>query len=66
MTPGRRVANSTTEAVRERSGLGAWEPGRALRSLEERDPPLVRQDVDEGLGVCFWMSTYEAAEATED
>jgi hypothetical protein len=58
MAPGRRVANCTTEAIGERSELGAQEAGRALRSLEERDPALVRQDVDEGLGVRLWMSTH--------
>lgn len=66
MTPGSRVADCTTEAIGERSGMPAKEAGRTLRALERRGPPLVRQEVDEGLGVRFWMSTYEAAEAVEE
>lgn len=66
MAPGSRSINCTVQAVGHRAGLDIGEAARALRGLAGRDPPLVREDVDEGAGVRFYMSTYDAAEALDE
>jgi hypothetical protein len=38
----------------------------ALRKLETRRPQLAHPDVDATLGITFWRTTYDAADAVED
>jgi hypothetical protein len=64
MAPESRPANSTVEILAERTGLGD-RTGRVLRGLARRDPPLAMRLIDEGLGVQFWISTYDAADALD-
>ena len=65
MRPGWRVENRTLEAVAAAAHLESPDARKALRSLEHRSPPLARSDVDAVLGVQFWMSTPDAADAAE-
>jgi hypothetical protein len=66
MAPGTRVANSTADAIADRGELTAEDARGAIRSLLRREPPLVREEFDSGLGIRFYRTTYDAAEATED
>lgn len=66
MAPGARAENSTWDAITDRSKLDGETVHRTLRALEEREPALVRSEVDTGLNERIWRSTYEAAEALEE
>jgi DNA-binding MarR family transcriptional regulator len=67
MRHGADVQDCTPMALAQATRLDVREVSRALRTLERRDPPLVRSDVDLGLGgVRFYRSTYDAVEATEE
>jgi hypothetical protein len=66
MQPDRRVADCTVEAIAESLGTTFDSVHRTLRSLETRQPQLARPEVDRGLDIRFWHTTYEAAEAIED
>jgi hypothetical protein len=60
------VRDQTTGAIAERAGMGAVAARRVLRGLARRDPRLVFEDVDEGIGVSFWLTEYAAIDALED
>jgi hypothetical protein len=64
--PGSRASNSTSDGITERSGLERSAVQDALPSLEERDPPLVRSDIDATLNQRVWFSTYDAVDAFDD
>ena len=66
MAPGSRAENCTADALTDRSKLDRTEVHRVLRSLERRDPPLVRSEIDARLNERFWMTTYDAAGAIDE
>jgi DNA-binding IclR family transcriptional regulator len=66
LEPTNRVAESTLEGISESAGLNVQHAHRTLQGLERRQPSLVREDIDAGLGIRFWMTTYDAAEAMEE
>jgi hypothetical protein len=65
MEPNRPVAERTVERIAAELGTTFDPAWRILRSLERRQPQLAHPDVDAGLGVKFWRTTYDAAEAME-
>jgi hypothetical protein len=60
MEPAVPAAERTDEALRNRTSLAHHVP-RILRELEDLDPPLVENAVDEALGTRVWQATQAAA-----
>jgi hypothetical protein len=56
MEPAVPAAERSEEALQERTGL-AHHVARILRELEDSDPQLVENDVDESLGTRVWQAT---------
>jgi hypothetical protein len=61
MEPAVPAAERTEEALRNRTSLAHHVP-RILRELEDFDPPLVENEVDEGLGARVWQATLAAGD----
>jgi hypothetical protein len=61
MEPAVSAAERTEAALQERTGL-AHHVGRILGELEDFDPPLVENELDESLGTRVWQGTPAAAE----
>ena len=59
-------ADKTVERIAAELGAERQQTWRVLRGLERRRPQLAHPDVDEGLGIQFWRTTYFAAEAMEE
>jgi hypothetical protein len=56
MEPAVPAAERTDEALRNRTSLAHHVP-RILRELEDFDPPLVENEVDDALGARVWQGT---------
>jgi hypothetical protein len=61
MEPAVPAAERSEEALQERTGL-AHHVARILRELEDFDPPLVENDVDEALDTRVWQGTPAAGD----
>jgi hypothetical protein len=63
MRSDRTVGDSGLVAIVSRSGLPSGQVRQALGELEALVPPLVRREVDERLGIEFWLALVDASEA---
>jgi hypothetical protein len=61
MEPAVPAAERTEEALRNRTSL-AHHVGRILGELEDFDPPLVENGVEEALGTRVWQATLAAGD----
>jgi hypothetical protein len=63
--PSPLVTDRTTAAIGDELRIGQREADEALRGLQARRPQLARSEVDTKLGIQFWMSTPDAADAID-
>jgi hypothetical protein len=62
LSPNAVYTDKTVEAVAERTGLSEERVRDALRKLDDRDPPVIDREVDDKLGIEFWVALDEGAE----